>query len=78
MDLNENKNAIRSLKMNLVWVDENNNEQKIEKIYRILHPYFNSKLDDIKTGGAYGGGAVPPGIPNPNDVGGQGGSGVHF
>lgn len=84
-DLNENKNAVRSLKMNLIWVDEDNHEQKIEKIFRIVHPFFNTKLDDIKSGGAYGGGAAPPGVPNPDDIdgqgsgtGSQGGSGVHF
>lgn len=75
-DLNENKNTVRSLKMELVWVDENNNEQKIVKIYRILHPYFNTKLDDINgSGGAYGDSSAPPGVPDPNDVQGQGGQG---
>ncbi|MDO9183237.1 MAG: prepilin-type N-terminal cleavage/methylation domain-containing protein [Bacteriovorax sp.] len=64
-DLNENKNSIRSLKLNLVWVDEDNHEQKIEKIFRILYPYFTPKVDDLKTSGAYGGGAVPPGLPTP-------------
>lgn len=65
-DLNENKNTIRSLKLSLVWVDENNHEQKIEKIFRILYPYFNAKADDLKNG-AYGGGAIPPGLPNPDN-----------
>lgn len=75
LDLNENKNTVRSLKMSLVWVDENNRDQKIEKVYRILMPYFNTKLDDIKAGGgAYGGGTPPPGVPDPNNVDGQGGS----
>jgi prepilin-type N-terminal cleavage/methylation domain-containing protein len=83
-DLNENKNTIRSLKMNLVWVDENNHEQKIEKIYRILHPYFNTKLDDLKVDNAYGGGSPPPGVPDPNQISipdgsnPTGGSGEHF
>lgn len=83
-DLNEYKNTIRSLKMDLVWVDENNHEQKIEKIYRILHPFYNTKLDDVKNAGAYGGSTAPPGVPDPNEVGGQGnpdsqgGSGVHY
>lgn len=87
LDLNEFRNSIRSLKMDLIWVDENNNEQKITKIYRVLYPYFNPKQDDI-AGGAYGDSTPPPGMPNPNDVqntdgsggggGSQGGSGVHF
>jgi prepilin-type N-terminal cleavage/methylation domain-containing protein len=64
-DLNENKNTIHSLKLNLVWVDEENHEQKIEKIFRVLYPNFNTKADDLKTGGAYGGGTPPPGIPTP-------------
>jgi prepilin-type N-terminal cleavage/methylation domain-containing protein len=73
LDLNELKNAIRSLKMKLSWVDEDNNEQKIEKVYRVLHPYFNTKLDDIKSNGAYGGDGVPPNIPDPTNVNGQNG-----
>lgn len=75
-DLNENKNLIRSIKLNLSWVDDQNHEQKIEKIFRVLYPYFNTKADDLKTGGAYGGGPIPPGIPNPEDPdsGGQGGA----
>ncbi|MGZ3788694.1 MAG: PulJ/GspJ family protein [Bacteriovorax sp.] len=83
-DLNENKNIVRSLKMELVWVDENNNEQKIIKVYRVLYPYFNSKIDDTATSGAYGDSAPPPGVPNPDDgLGGQGngtqgGTGVHY
>jgi prepilin-type N-terminal cleavage/methylation domain-containing protein len=87
-DLNENKNLIRSLKMELVWVDENNVEQKIVKIFRVLHPYFNTKLDDMGTvngGGAYGDSSAPPGIPDPNNPngsssggGGIGGPGVHL
>lgn len=77
LELNENKNIIRSIKLNLVWVDENNHEQKIEKVYRILHPYFNTKLDDMKaspTGpsGAYGDGTPVPGTPDPTNIGGQG------
>jgi prepilin-type N-terminal cleavage/methylation domain-containing protein len=84
LDLNENKNAIHSIKMQLVWMDEDNHEQKVEKIFRILHPYYNTKLDDIKTAGAYGEGEIPPNLPNPNDVEGidnansKGSSGVHF
>lgn len=87
LDLNENRNAIRSIKMELIWVDENNNEQKVSKNYRVLYPYFNTKQDDIAGGGAYGDSAPPPGIPNPDDPqnpdgtggsGTQGGSGVHF
>lgn len=67
-ELNENKNTIRSLKVNIVWIDDDNNEQKIEKAFRVLYPYFNTKQDEIATGaagGAYGGGTQPPGIPDP-------------
>jgi len=78
IDLNENKNTIRSIKLDLTWIDENDHEQKIEKIYRILNPYFNTKIDDIKADGAYGEGGAPPGIPDPNIINGQGGSDVHF
>lgn len=80
-DLNENKNAVRALKMSLIWVDENDHEQIIEKTYRIIQPYYNSKLDDLKMNNSYGGGTPPPGIPDPsnpqlpNDS--QGGGGVH-
>lgn len=78
-DLNENKNIIRSLKLILVWVDDDNHEQKIEKIFRVSYPYFNANADDLKNSGAYGGGAIPPGLPNPQDVEGAGGSdGKHF
>lgn len=76
-DLNENRNSIRAIKLKLVWVDESNHEQKIEKIFRILYPYFNPKADDIKSGDAYGGGAIPPGLPDPNNVNG-GADGKHY
>ncbi len=78
LDLNENKNTIRSIKLDLTWIDENDHEQKIEKVYRILTPYFNTKTDDLKTDGAYGDGGAPPGVPDPNNISGQGGSDVHF
>jgi prepilin-type N-terminal cleavage/methylation domain-containing protein len=68
-DLNENKYLIRSIKVKLIWIDDDKHEQKLEKSFRILHPYFNTKQDDLKTGpganGAYDGGGVPPGIPDP-------------
>jgi prepilin-type N-terminal cleavage/methylation domain-containing protein len=67
LELNENKNLIRSIKLNLVWIDEDNHEQKIEKNFRILFPFFNAKADDLKNG-AYSGGAVPPGLPDPNQA----------
>lgn len=56
-ELNENKNLIRSLKVNIVWIDDDKNEQKIEKDFRVLFPYFNTKTDDLKTGGSVGGSA---------------------
>ncbi len=59
-DLNENKNIIRALKVNIVWVDDQQKEQKFEKTFRILTPYFNTKLDAAKnpTGGGIPGGAA--------------------
>lgn len=78
-ELNENKNLIRSLKVSLKWMDEDNREQKLEKTFRVLNPYFNTKRDDLNTGGtgagggAFGGDTPPPGIPNPDSpAGGQG------
>jgi len=68
-DLNENKNVLRSIKVIFVWVNEDKNEFKFEKNFRVLTPYFNTKQDDLKaTGGAWGDSQVPPGLPtNPND-----------
>ena len=77
-ELNENKNSIRAIKLNMVWVDEDNHEQKIEKIFRVLYPYFNTKSDDLKNTGAYGDGTAPPGIPNPQNVEGGGADEKHF
>lgn len=72
-DLNENKNLIRGIKLVLVWIDEDNNEQTIEKVFRILHPYFNTKQDDLKMGsglGAPGAGGTPGGgVSTPIDPG---------
>ena len=65
-DLNENKNIIRSIKVNIVWVDDDDHQQKFEKTFRILTPYFNTKLDDTKSG-LLGGGAAAPGIQDPNN-----------
>ena len=86
-DLNEIKNQLRSIRMQMVWIDEDNHEQKVDKTYRVGYPVFNTKLDDIKmNNGAYGGdGTVPPGVPDPNNpvTGGSsgsqgGGSDVHY
>ena len=52
-ELNENKNLIRSLKVSIVWIDDDKNEQKIEKTFRALFPYFNTKQDE-KTDGKSG------------------------
>ena len=57
-ELNENKNLIRSLKIELVWVDEDTNEQKIEKTFRVLSPYFNTKQDDLKAAAGLGAGGT--------------------
>jgi prepilin-type N-terminal cleavage/methylation domain-containing protein len=88
LDLNENKNYPRSLKMNLTWIDENNHEQIITKTFRPLSPYFNTKIDDIANSqsgnsntGAYGGSEVPPNIPDPTSPetqDSQGAGSVHF
>lgn len=51
LDLNENKNAPFSIKMELIWIDEENHEQKIVKIFRRMHPFFNTKLDDLGANG---------------------------
>ncbi len=63
-ELNENKNLIRSIKLSLRWMDDNNNEQKLEKTFRTLYPVFNTKQDDIAikaaeqaTKGGLGGGS---------------------
>ena len=77
-ELNENKNSIRAIKLNLVWVDEDNHEQKIEKVFRVLFPYFNTKSDDLKNSSAYGDSNAPPGIPNPQNVDGGGPDEKHF
>ena len=63
-DLNENKNLIRSIKLEMVWVDENNHEQKIEKNFRILYPLFHAKQDDLNMMNTGNGGFVPPGGPD--------------
>lgn len=67
-ELNENKNLIRSLKVTIVWMNSDNNEQKIEKVFRIMYPYFNAKKDSLNAGGtgAYGGGTPPPGTSDPS------------
>lgn len=49
LDLNELKNNPRSIMLKLVWFDKDNHEQKIEKIFRILYPFFNTKLDESQT-----------------------------
>lgn len=64
-DLNENKNIIRSIKVNITWLDDDDHQQKFEKTFRILTPYFNTKLDDTKSG-ALGGGTAP-GTQDPNN-----------
>jgi prepilin-type N-terminal cleavage/methylation domain-containing protein len=68
-DLNENKNLLRSIKVIFIWINEDKNEFKFEKNFRVLTPYFNTKQDDLKAaGGSWGDSQVPPGVPtNPND-----------
>jgi prepilin-type N-terminal cleavage/methylation domain-containing protein len=48
-ELNENKNVIRSVKIDITWIDDNNNEQKLSKALRVLAPYFNTKKDDLQS-----------------------------
>lgn len=67
-DLNENKNLIRSIKLDMVWVDENNKEQKIEKNFRILYPVFHAKQDDLNMTTPGSGGLVPPDGPDSGKV----------
>lgn len=80
-ELNENKNLIRSLKLNVTWIDDDKNEQKLEKTFRVLNPYFNTKQDDLKSGalggtpggqGSQGGDSAPvdpnaEGVPQGDD-----------
>lgn len=54
-ELNENKNLIRAIRVAIVWVDEDNNEQTIIKVFRVLNPYYNTKQDDLKLGSGQGG-----------------------
>jgi prepilin-type N-terminal cleavage/methylation domain-containing protein len=76
-ELNENKYIVRSLKVDIVWVDDEQHEQKISKTFRILNPYFNPKQDGINTGATTGGfsGSVP-GTPDPTNPNGNGGTNV--
>ncbi len=48
-ELNENKNLIRAIKLSAVWIDEDGNEQTIQKVFRVLNPYFSTKQDDLNT-----------------------------
>lgn len=64
-ELNENKNLIRSVGVSLIWMDSDQHEQKIEKTFRVLHPVFNTKQDDLKTG-AQGNFSMPT-LPAGND-----------
>lgn len=46
-DLNENRYNIRSVKVLFTWIDPDKNEQKFEKNFRTLWPYFNPKQDEM-------------------------------
>lgn len=63
-ELNENKNLIRSIKMEMTWVDENNHEQIIRKTFRTLYPLFHTKQDDLNMSNAAGSGS--PNMEDPN------------
>ncbi len=67
-DLNENRYLIRSIKLEMTWIDSNNNEQYFEKAFRVVWPYFNPKEDDAL-------GANDPSNSNPNNPFGFGGNG---
>lgn len=46
-DLNENRYNIRAVKVVFTWIDPDKNEQKFEKNFRTLWPYFNPKQDEM-------------------------------
>ena len=70
-ELNENKNLIRYLKVSIVWIDADNNEQKIEKSFRALFPFFNTKKDEDTAAGNKG----PSGTGGSNEVDSEDGDG---
>ena len=53
-ELNETKNLIRTLKVSIIWIDDDKNEQKIEKTFRTIYPFFNTTKDEEKTVGKTG------------------------
>ncbi len=65
-DLNEFRNTLRSIKMEIIWYDANNIEQKTEKIFRVLFPFYNTKIDELKSNVPTYDGAPPPNLPDPN------------
>lgn len=71
-ELNENKNLIRSIKISIKWIDQENNEQKIEKTFRTIFPLFNTKLDELAIKAAAGQSDQPGGLDNsaPSNTGG--------
>lgn len=69
-ELNENKNLIRSIKVDITWIDGDNHEQIVMKTMRVLNPYFNTKLDALKTNQGLGAGM------GGEADGGMGGAGV--
>lgn len=46
-ELNELRNSLRSIQVKLIYLDDIGNEQKITKVFRVLYPYFNPKVDQI-------------------------------
>jgi prepilin-type N-terminal cleavage/methylation domain-containing protein len=66
-ELNENKNLIRAIKVIIIWVDEDNNEQTIQKVFRVLNPYFNTKQDDLKLGAGQKINPIDPGQAGADD-----------
>jgi len=67
-ELNEFRNSLRAIKLEVVWYDANYIEQKTEKILRIIFPFYNTKIDELKSGVPTYDGAPPPNLPDPSST----------
>jgi len=47
-ELNENKNALRLLKIKMTWINQDHNEINFEKNFRVIQPLFNTQLDEVE------------------------------
>jgi prepilin-type N-terminal cleavage/methylation domain-containing protein len=45
-ELDEDPNLIRMIKMEMVWIDTNGNEEEVSRIYRPNWPFFDTKEDE--------------------------------